>query len=295
MNADPMTDEYALDVHRVRRMFDRASHTYARSAVVQGEIRGRLLERLDLVKLQPERVLDLGAASGQSSRALMERYRNAHVLALDFSVQMLREAAHQQRWLKRFARLGADAQQLPVRDAAIDLVFSNMMLAWCNDPDAVFRETARVLRRDGLFMFTTLGPDTLKELREAFGEVDAYTHVHRFIDMHDLGDALMRAGFIEPVMDTERLSVTYPSLRALMQELQMSGAGNATQGRRPGLLGRRHFERLERRFDASRRTDGAIPQSVEVVYGHAWSGGRRPAPRPNEFAVPIATLRRSKR
>jgi malonyl-CoA O-methyltransferase len=291
MNSHSTVDEYTLDAHRVRLLFDRASRTYARSAVVQGELRARLLERLGVVKLQPRTVLDLGAASGQSSRALKERYPKAQVLALDFSLAMLQEAAHQQRWLRRFERIGANAERLPLRTEAIDLVFSNLMLAWCNDPDAIFRETSRVLRTEGLFTFTTFGPDTLKELRERFRIVDGHTHVHRFIDMHDLGDALLRAGFIEPVMDTERLTVTYPSLRALMRELHMSGAGNATAGRRRTWLGRRHFQTLERAFDAM-RTEGAIPLSLEIVYGHAWRGARRPDRAPgHEFVVPISAVR----
>lgn len=287
-------DEYHLDTRAVRRGFDRASRTYARAAVVQGEIRARLLERLDLVKLQPNRTLDLGAASGQSSRALKDRYPKSEVLALDLSHSMLREAAREQRWLRRFERVAGDAQRLPIRDGSIDLLFSNLMLAWCNDPDAVFREAARVLRVEGLFTFTTLGPDTLRELREAFQEVDAHTHVHRFIDMHDLGDALLRAGFNEPVMDTERLTITYASARSLLNELRASGGTNVAAGRRKGLSGRAAFAAAERNLEARRR-DGSIPLSLEVVYGHAWRGADlRPRRTEGEFAIPISALKRRK-
>ena len=286
-------DEYQLDMRAVRRSFDRASKTYARAAVVQAEIRARLLERLDLVKLQPTRTLDLGAASGQSSRALKDRYPKSQVFALDLSIGMLAEAAGEQRFLRRFERIAADAQRLPLRDGAIDLALSNLMLAWCNNPDAVFRETARVLRPDGLFMFTTLGPDTLKELRTAFRRIDARTHVHRFIDMHDLGDALIRAGFSEPVMDTERLTITYKSTRALLSELRATGSTNATAGRSRGLLGRAHFDAIGRELESQRR-DGSIPLSLEVVYGHAWRGTDRmqERARPGEFTVPLSSLRR---
>jgi malonyl-CoA O-methyltransferase len=286
-------DEYQLDMRAVRRNFDRASKTYARAAVVQAEIRARLLERLDLVKLQPTRTLDLGAASGQSSRALKDRYPKSQVFALDLSIGMLAEAAREQRLLRRFQRIAADAQRLPLRDGAIDLAVSNLMLAWCNNPDAVFRETARVLRPEGLFMFTTLGPDTLRELRTAFRRIDARTHVHRFIDMHDLGDALMRAGFSEPVMDTERLTITYKSTHAFLSELRATGSTNATAGRRRGLLARNHFEAIERELESQRR-DGSIPLSLEVVYGHAWRGTDRMQERanPSEFTVPLSSLRR---
>lgn len=295
MHSPPPQDEYLLEPRALRRAFDRASATYAEAAVVQAEIRSRLLGRLDLVKLQPRRVLDLGAASGGSSKALKRRYPKAQVVALDLSPKMLQRAAREQSLFRRFDRLVADAQRLPVRDATIDLVFSNLMLAWCNDIDAVFRHTARVLQQDGLFMFTTLGPDTLIEVRDAFRHVDACTHVHRFIDMHDLGDALMRTGFAEPVMDTERLTVTYPSVAALLSEVRLSGSSNVTAGRRMGLLGRTGLRIVQEALEARRR-GGAIPVTVEVVYGHAWKGiARNAPPRRDEVVVPLASLRRNPR
>jgi malonyl-CoA O-methyltransferase len=284
-------DEYLLDPRAVRRTFDRSSTTYSQAAAVQGEIRARLLERLDLVKLQPERVLDLGSASGQSSRALLDRYPKSQVVALDWSTAMLREANREQRWLRRFARVAGDAQRVPLRDGTIDLAFSNLMLAWCNDPDAVLREANRLLRVGGLFMFTTFGPDTLKELRDAFRQVDPHTHVHRFIDMHDWGDALMRAGYAEPVMDTERLTVTYPSARALLDEIRQAGGANATLGRRRGLLTRAALTKVLDALDAQ-RIDGRLAISVEVVYGHAWRAARVKASKSGEFAIPLTAIKR---
>jgi malonyl-CoA O-methyltransferase len=286
-------DEYSLDTRAVRRAFDRASERYSKHAIVQAEIRSRLIERLDLVKLQPARVLDLGAASGGSTRQLKQRYLKARVIALDLSHRMLVRAGREQSFLRRFDRLVADAERLPLHDESIDLVFSNLMLSWCNDVDSVFRETARTLTTNGLFMFTTLGPDTLREVRDAFGRVDGHTHVHRFIDMHDLGDALMRTGFAEPVMDAERLVVTYPTTAALFDELRHTGSVNVSRGRRKGFLGRARFRDAEMRLE-SLRSAGAIPVTIEVVYGHAWKGTLRPKRSPrDEVLVPFADLKRS--
>ena len=283
-------DEYHLDPRAMRRAFDRASTTYSKAAGVQAEVRQRLLERLDLVTIQPARVLDLGAASGQSSRALKRRYPKAQVIAADLSERMLREARTEQQLLRRFARVAMDANALALKDASVDLAFSNLMLAWCNLPDQVFRETARVLRPEGLFMFTSLGPDTLREVRESFRSVDSRTHVHRFIDMHDLGDALMRTGFAEPVMDTERLTITYGSAVTLFRELRATGATNTTHGRPHSLQGRAALRNVSEHLEAQRAAPG-IAVTVEVVYGHAWRAQPKP-PRGGEFVVPLTALRR---
>ena len=262
---------------------------------MQAEIRARLIERLDLVTLQPTRVLDLGAASGASTRQLKQRYPKARVVALDLSHRMLVQAGREQSFLRRFDRVVAEAERLPLRDESVDLVFSNLMLAWCNDVDGVFRQTARTLTPHGLFMFTTLGPDTLREVRAAFAGTDRYTHVHRFIDMHDLGDALMRTGFAEPVMDTERLVVTYPNPEALLEELRATGSVNVARDRRKSLFGRRRFQDAVA-YLASLREADVIPISLEVVYGHAWKGVRRARRSPpGEVRVPISNLARTVR
>jgi malonyl-CoA O-methyltransferase len=288
----PAIDEYFLDPRVVRRSFDRASLTYDRSAGVQAEIRTRLLERLDIVRLEPQRVLDLGAGTGDSARSLQRRYRSAQVLALDLSTSMLRQSRRPLPLLRRFERVAADAHRLPLPDGSIDLVFSNLMLEWCHDPDLVFREIRRVLRPGGLLTFTTLGPDTLKELRALWRQVDGHPHVHRFIDMHDLGDALVRSGLAEPVMDTERLTVTYPDLATLVRELRDSGSANVAAGRARGLSGRARWNALQQLSETLKR-NGALPVSVEVVYGHAWAGAARERRSDNaEVRVPVGSIRR---
>jgi malonyl-CoA O-methyltransferase len=286
-----MADEFFLDPRLVRRSFDRAARTYDSAAAVQVEIRRRLLERLDIVRLAPAAVLDLGAGTGHASRELKRRYGSAKVIALDSSLPMLRASGRQQGLLRRFAPVCADAHRLPLRSGSLDLVFSNLMLEWCHDPDAVFAEVARVLRPQGLFTFTTLGPDTLKEVRELWRGIDGAIHVHRFIDMHDFGDALLRAGFAEPVMDTERLTVTYPGLGALLEELRGSGSRNVAHGRPLGLTSRARGAALLAR-GATLARNGPLSISVEVIHGHAWAPKERKSRRAgDEVLVPIAALR----
>jgi malonyl-CoA O-methyltransferase len=286
-----MADEFYLEPRAVRRSFDRAARTYDASAAVQAEIRTRLLERLDVVRLQPTGVLDLGAGTGHASRDLKRRYPSAQVVAVDSSLSMLRESARQQRFLRRFAQVCTDAQRLPLRSRSFDLVVSNLLIEWCHDPDAVFAEAARVLRPQGLFTFTTVGPDTLKEVRELWRGIDPFTHVHRFIDMHDFGDALVRAGFAEPVMDTERLTVTYSDLSALVAEIRGSGARNIAQGRPRGLTGRARGAAVRSR-SAELTRNGPLKVSVEVIHGHAWSVGERKSRRADdEILVPFEALR----
>jgi malonyl-CoA O-methyltransferase len=290
-----MPDEYYLDPAHVRRSFDRAARSYDAAAVVATEIRNRLLERLDLVKLQPKVILDLGAGTGHASKALKQRYKSAEVVAIDLAPAMLVEADRRQGWLKRFHRAAADAHRLPIKDNSVQLVFSNLMLEWCHDPDAVFAEIRRVLQPGGLLTFTTLGPDTLRELREGWRKIDPRPHVHRFIDMHDLGDALLRAGLAEPVMDTERLTVTYPHLDALLKELAASGARNLAHGRARGLTPKSHWHSLRQLVRPAPEQD-ALPVSLEVVYGHAWTGQLRPQRQTGgEVRIPVTSLTRLKR
>jgi malonyl-CoA O-methyltransferase len=285
-----MSDPYFLDSRLVRRAFDRASATFDANAAVHAELRNRLLERLDVVKLQPQVVLDLGAGTGHAARKLQERYRSAYVLAADISVRMLQQAKTQQGWFKRFGRAACDAHQLGLKTDSVDLVFSNLMLQWCADPDRVFAELARVLRPDGLLTFTALGPDTLRELRAAW-DGDDRVHVHRFIDMHD---ALVRAGFVEPVMDTERLTVTYRDLDALLSELKLSGSTNLAQGRPRSLRSARAHRRARERYERSRK-DGVLAVTLEVVYGHAWAGQRRATSAPGTTVIPIDRIGRRQR
>jgi malonyl-CoA O-methyltransferase len=277
MNLDP--GAYPLDKYWVRRSFDRASRTYDAAAVLQTEVRDILLQRLDLTALSPRVVLDAGAGTGHAGRALKRRYPGAHVLVLDSSIGMLHQAAKQQSWLRPFARLCGDAEQLPLPAGSVDLIISNFMLQW-SDPDAVFAEFRRVLGPQGLLSFTTLGPDTLRELRAAWagsgrGGPGLEPRVMQFIDMHDLGDALVRAGFAAPVLDVERYTLMYPDVRSLAADLKAAGARNAITGRPKGLTSPRQFAAMQLAYEAF-RIDGRLPATHEVVFGQAWAPAAAP-------------------
>ncbi|MCF7985842.1 MAG: malonyl-ACP O-methyltransferase BioC [Thiohalocapsa sp.] len=280
-----------IDKAFARRSFEAAAERYDDAAVLQHEIAGRMLERLDYVRLQPRTVLDLGCGTGFALDGLSRRYRRARVLALDFSVNMLRLARRRGSWLNRPKPICADLEALPLAADSVDLIFSNAALQWSNDLDAVFAELMRVLRPGGLLMFTTFGPDTLMELREAWAAADGGARVSPFVDMHDIGDALVRARFADPVMDAERMTVTYDAVGDLMRDLKQIGAHNALLERPRGLTGRRRLAAMQRHYE-SRRSAGRLPATWEVVYGHAWVGAKAQPQfdTGDGIAVPISAI-----
>ena len=290
---------FALDRRAVRRAFSAASRSYDQVAVLQTEVRQRLLERLDLLKLTPQVVLDLGCGTGHASRALQQRYPHAGVIAMDAALGMTQVTAASSNWFhKLFKRtplsVCADAFKLPLKNASVDLVYSNLMLQWCEPPDLVFQEIQRVLKPGGVLLFASFGPDTLKELRAAWAAVDAHTHVNRFIDMHDLGDALLRAGLAEPVLDVERFTLTYVDVMTLMRELKAIGAHNVNVGRPVGLTSRVALQRMIAAYETQRR-DAVLPASYEVVCGQAWGSECSAAKESGEVRIPIERIGRRKR
>jgi malonyl-CoA O-methyltransferase len=267
-------DLWTLDRPRLRASFDRASGSYEAAAALQARVAAELLERLDTFDFAPRVVLDLGSGTGRVTRELKRRYPRALVIALDVAPGMLREARRNQGLLRRFVRLCADAQQLPLSDASVDLVFSSLMLQWCEPLELTFAEVRRVLRPAGFFAFSTFGPDTLSELRAAWAEVDGHTHVNRFTDVHEVGDALARTGLSEPVLDVDRIELAYPDVLGLMRDLKAIGAHNATSGRPRALAGRARLTRLAKAYEAFRRGD-RLPATYEVIYGASWGAPER--------------------
>jgi malonyl-CoA O-methyltransferase len=283
-----VTDNYNIDKARARASFGRAANTYDASAILQKQVREEMLSRLDLVNLTPLTILDAGCGTGLASHALQKRFVNSQVVSLDFSIPMLQKThdTNPNNSLIGLVKnlfggakenlLCADIESLPLANASVGLVWSNLAIQWCNDLDVTLKEFHRVLQPEGLLMFSTFGPDTLKELRIATNSQTSVTNVNRFIDMHDIGDAMVRSGFCDPVLDVERFTLTYDDVISVMRDLKSIGAHNANDGRARGLLGRGFLRNIEASYEQFRQgpknEGGKLPATFEVVYGHAWRG-----------------------
>ena len=281
-----------IDKAKARQAFERSAAGYDQAAVLQREIGDRMLQRLDVVRLAPFRILDVGAGTGYCMQALAQRYSKSRIFAVDVAASMLLQARSKLSWRQRLWRQHAfitgDAEQLPIADASMDMIFSNLALQWCPDLDQVFSEFRRVLKPGGLLMFSTFGPDTLKELRACWNQVDEYSHINSFVDMHDIGDSLLRSGFADPVMDMEMLTVTYPDAYSVMRDLKQIGAHNVTHHRARGLTGKQRLQAVVDAYEAY-RAEGSLPVTHEVVYGHAWISDTQDArfSRDSSVSVPI--------
>ena len=276
-------NEFDIDKRAVRKAFSNAAMHYDAAAVMQREVCSRMLERLDYIKQKPATMLDVGSGTGWGTRELGERYPAAQIVSLDIAMGML-QVAHGTAswWRKLFAGntkqyVCADMEALPLRANSMDMVWSNLSVQWCNDLPATLAEFHKILKVDGLLMFSTFGPDTLKEIRTAFQGVDGYNHINRFADMHDIGDMLVAGGFADPVMDMEYITLTYNDVKAVMQDLRSIGAHNATAGRATGMMGKKTWSRVLENYERFRR-EGKLPATFEVIYGHAWK------PQPKNIA-----------
>lgn len=279
----------APDRRRLAENFDRAAPGYDEAAALQRTVADSLLERLDMMRIAPQRILDLGSGTGAAARQLEQRYPRSRVIQMDIAPNMLLQSRQRsRRWFSRQSCVCGDAAQLPFMAESADLVFSSLMLQWCDDLEAVLAQIRNCLKGGGLFLFSTLGPDTLHELRESWLEADgeAHTHVNGFRDMHEVGDALLRAGLADPVMEVDHLVLTYDGVREVMTDLKQLGARNIDAGRRRTLTGKKRLQAMMNRYERFRR-DGRIPATYEVVYGHAWMPEAPRFSRPDNGVVTI--------
>jgi malonyl-CoA O-methyltransferase len=274
-----MSAPAALDSLLIRRRFDGVATSYANAAVVQREVGNRLLERFDVMRIDPSVVLDVGCGPGTHTDALLKRFPNAQVVALDVSLAMLEKAVPAasgwlDRWSKKPRAWGVcgDMGNLPVAHGVVDVLWSNFSMQWSGDLSALFSQWSRAIRNDGVLMFTAPGPDTLKELRQALLQIESpdMQRAHSFTDLHDLGDMLIHAGFADPVMDMEVITLEYNDTAALWRDLRDQAALSAIAARPRGLMTPRKFAALNAALDRSRDVNGKIRMSIEVIYGHAW-------------------------
>lgn len=272
--------------------FNKHAKEYEKAAKVQNEIGERLFERLHYLKIRPRFILDLGCGTGLFTPMLKKHYPHAEVIGLDLSYLMLIESKKKQGWWRKWPLINADMLALPFADGLFDLVFANQVIHWAQPLSAVIHELNRVMNVNGCLMFSTLGPDTFKELKQAWLLVDQYAHTNEFMDMHDIGDCLMAEHFLDPVVDMELLTVHYSSLNHLLQNLKAQGVRNINEARNEGLTGRKAWQAFESAYRAFCTSEGKYPLTYEVVYGHAWKGEQRRLERGTETFIPISQIRR---
>lgn len=254
-----------------RRLLARTASTYSKAAYLPNEIADRLFEHLLPIKLEPQFILDLGAKTGHSSALLRQRYPNAQIISLEMTVPLLQQIKTGWRWWRKTTRICADYEKLPFLTGQIDAVFANLSLLWCDDLSLLLQEIRRVLRPEGLFLFSSLGPDSLREIRQSWAQVDTMPHVHSLVDMHDIGDQLLQAQFLDPVMEMEYLTLEYQSTNVLFQDLKALGWQNIAADRRKTLTGKQRWQHFLQQYSTFQQADGVFPTTLEIIYGHAWA------------------------
>ena len=245
----------------IRSAFNKASSQYDEYAFLQKEIATRLDAKLEVISSHADVVLDLGAGTGLLSQSLLQRFPNSKIICLDFAQESLKNNPSA-------CKLCADANHLPLADNSVNMIVSNLMMQWCPNLNQLFNECRRVLKNNGLILFSTFGPNTLKELKKSWAVVDNKPHVNTFADMHDIGDQLLQSGFQSPVMEMETLTLTYQSVTDLLRDLKAIGAQTVST-RSKSLTGKDKFQSMIKMYE-SYRQDGKLPATYEVVYGHAW-------------------------
>ena len=259
-----------LDKNSVKKSFNRAAKSYNRAAILQEEVLTRLLQRLQYIRHQPQHIVDIGCGTGKAFKGLKKQYAKGRIVSMDLAFSMLQETRGQYGFFDKKSLVNADMERLPFADYSFDLLFSSLALQWANDLPATFMDMRRIAREGALLMFATFGPMTLSELRNSWYDVDQLPHVHQFIDMHDIGDALMAAGFAQPVVDAETIRLEYSEFRQVLEDLKGIGASNADRNRSRGLMTPSKLKMLEASYREKGYENDKYIASYEVVYGHAW-------------------------
>ncbi len=285
-----------LDDIQIANRFNKAAKTYDTAAVLQQQVGKALLDRLKGIRCQPQAILDLGCGTGYFAAFLKKLYPTAKLIGLDKSIGMLKEAQLKENkyQLSDIYWIGGYAENLPFNDHSFELVYSNLMLHWSNDFSRSLNEIRRVLKPGGLLLFSVVGPDTLQELRYCWKAIDDYTHVHLFLDMHDLGDNVLHTSFVDPVMDLEYFTLLYTEVLDLLRELKKLGVQNLSKDRRRSLTPKRALKKLLHAYEDFRDPAGKLPATWEIIYGHAWSAEKKSRlSRLDEIKIPLKSIIRS--
>ncbi|KTD21523.1 malonyl-ACP O-methyltransferase BioC [Legionella lansingensis] len=276
--------------------FNKHAAEYEQAAKIQNEIGQRLFERLHYLKINPRYVLDLGCGTGLFTLQLKKRYPKAEIIGLDLAQAMLLESRKKQSWRRKWSLVNGDMTALPFATGAFDLIFANQAIHWSESLDMVIRELNRVMNVAGCLMFSTLGPDTFKELKQAWRLADDHhAHTNEFMDMHDIGDCLLHERFLDPVVDMELITVHYGNLKQLLANLKAQGVRNINPKRNEGLTGKNAWLDFEKAYKELLTKEGKYPLTYEVIYGHAWKGEQRRTGDMTETFIPISQILRSEK
>lgn len=257
----------------IQLAFNKAASHYAEAAFLYRATGERLLSRLDYMRCNPQVILDAGCGLGNLSEKLLECYPKAQIVALDFSENMMK-IGKENHVAPSINRVIGNMLNLPLQSESVDMIFANQSIQDVEDLTGLFLAFHRVLKPEGVLLFSTLGPDTLKELKAAWSSVDTYGHIREWKDLHVLGDALMSQQFIQPVMDREEIVVHYKSPATLLKDLKDQGSYNVHPLRRKGLMGVDARDYLFYQLEQQKK-DEKIALTYEVVYGQAWRGENR--------------------
>jgi len=305
MTTPASPEHLPISTAHVIRQFNRRSDL-SQAQFLYGEIARRMDERLRLVRIDPQQILDSGCGAGAQIALLHARYPHARYVGLDHNIGLLKMAQKQARkvlphgwraWLGRLRGqpaiatwVDSDLAHTHLPPESIDLVWSNLALHWHPAPHEVLQEWGRLIKPNGLVFFSCFGPATMRELRQAVAEANLHTTTPSFVDMHDFGDLLIEKGFADPVMDQEVLTLTYATPEKLLQDVKALG-GNPALGRRKGLTTPAWKQRLLDALEAQRQPDGRLHLTVEVAYGHAWRSAVRRG-QAGETRISVSAIQR---
>jgi len=273
--------------NNIEKRFDNCAKSFSDFDFVHRHCRKDLIDRLVPIKIAPKQAVDLGGALGSGAEFLEKNYPACQITNLDISRSMLLSSIKNIKALRHINQVQASAEILPFKNDSIDLIFSNLLMPWINNLSFFLYEINRVLSKNGLFIFSTLGPDSFANIKAAWLSIDNFEHVNKFIDMHIIGDQLLNSGLSDPILDSDRLIIKYEDLNAFFKDITASGSRNCLRNRNHGLTGKNKFNTFKKYLGKS-KNNNRFNIELELIYGHAWSGTAQT--NPNEYSVDVSKI-----